>query len=188
MICPYPRLATAPSGSKLAIMESTIALTCTTPRLINTGPKFRNTARTGRRSPIEHRSKLRQQLQHRRQLHKKLQRTAHNIRPRQIDDQLQLIRASAKENQCRDHRAIHCHRRRVGEQKTAMAIQDAQTPCAHHEQSRPGKDNARQLDRQIPPLTREAQRNHIHQIRSEHNARQHQHRTEQRKYSENSRR
>jgi hypothetical protein len=32
---------------KLAIIPSMYALSCTTPRLITTGPRFRKTARTG---------------------------------------------------------------------------------------------------------------------------------------------
>ena len=38
--------ATAPVGSQLAISVSMYALTCTTPRLTNTGMKLRTTVRT----------------------------------------------------------------------------------------------------------------------------------------------
>ncbi len=62
-VCAYPRAETAPVGRKLASTESTYALICTTPRLTNTGRKFRVTVFTcsvrsvsfplsGRRNPI----------------------------------------------------------------------------------------------------------------------------------------
>ena len=44
--CAFNRPATAPVGSRLASRVSMYALTCTAPRLMNTGPKLRTTVRT----------------------------------------------------------------------------------------------------------------------------------------------
>ena len=45
-VCAYASAATAPVGSQLASNASMNALICTTPRLKNTGKKFRTTIRT----------------------------------------------------------------------------------------------------------------------------------------------
>ena len=75
-VCAYARADTAPVGKKLASNESTYALICTTPRLTNTGKKFRITVCTCSVRSVSFSLSGRKKAHHRWQLHRKLQAAA----------------------------------------------------------------------------------------------------------------
>ena len=73
---------TAPVGNRLASSASMYALTCTTPRLTNTGTKLRPTVADVMRRQVERDAKVWRDAQDDRQLNGELQGAAHDRSPR----------------------------------------------------------------------------------------------------------
>ena len=123
---------------------------------------------------------LPQQRERLRNLHKNLQRGADHRRPRDRDRKPVLRAARAVVKQRRDHRDVPRDRRGVGDQEFVMTVQDAEEPRRHHQQSRAGKEDAHDLNRQVALVALEARRDHVDQVRRDQHAERDQHRYAQR--------
>ena len=90
--------------------------------------------------------------------------------PRDRDREPVLRAARAVVEQRRDHRDVPRDRRRVRHEKFVMAVEHAEEPRRHHQQSRAGKQDAHDLDRQVALVALEAGRDHVDQIRRHQHA------------------
>src|SRR6185437_8151969 len=113
---------------------------------------------------------MRQISQHPRELNEKLQAAPHNRSPREIDGQLVLRGEAAEGDKRRDHRDIQSDGSGIGEQKAVMAIEDAQAPRAHHQQTGAREQNPNDMDSKLAFLSTESRGNDVDEKRREQDA------------------
>jgi len=119
---------------------------------------------------------LSQQRERLRNLYRDLQSGADDRPPRDRDRKPVRRAAGPVIEERRDHCDVPRHRRGVRDEKFVMTVQHAEKPRRHHEQSRAGKQDAHDLNRQVALVALEARRDHVDQIRGHHHADRHQHR------------
>src|ERR1700686_2667768 len=111
-----------------------------------------------------------QKPQHNGQLDRHHQRRAHNRSPRQNDGERKLRVSRAKCPKRGDHGRVPNHRRRVGKEKSPVAVQDSEAPCGKNEKPRAGKQDADNPNGQFAFFATESRRNRVDQIRGRQNA------------------
>ena len=103
-----------------------------------------------------------------------LQQAPRHTGPRRRDRQLGHAAARAKHEERADDREVPGHRRRVGEEELAVAVEDAETPGRQHQEPGARKEDADQGDGEFALVAREAGRDDRDEAgRSEHAERHH---------------
>ncbi len=87
--------------------------------------------------------------------------------------------AAALPDERRDHGDVPDHGGGVGEEKAAVAVEDAEAPGREHEQGRAGKEDADELDGKQARLALEAVGDDVHQRGGEEHTQQHEHRSDE---------
>ena len=87
--------------------------------------------------------------------------------------------AAALPDERRDHGGVPDHGGGVGEEKAAVAVEDAEAPGREHEQGRAGKEDADELDGKQARLALEAVGDDVHQRGGEEHTQQHEHRSDE---------